>query len=333
MDQLPKERVLMKNVIAALAIALVAASCGGGAAPTTVASATTGTETTTSATPQTTTTAVIATTAVPTTTTPVATQTTTTAAPANIDVSLQDRLWAVVLVTADDVLNIRSGPGVGNGIVASAPPTKRDIALTGRYEMVGSSKWVELESFQADGWVNSYFLTPQYTTQEMNVAMDLSARMTELGNLMAAGGDISGPVSRRGLSVVYFDDDLRHYSRSDLRTAMASGDVETWSSTGCIACVDRTFAEAVGNPYLSVFDDLAIDAETLLDEVLLGGGGPFPPEAAIPVPFQNFHFVSFFDPGDDPDFDGLDWWTWLVFFDVEDGEVVIAGMAPAAWIP
>jgi hypothetical protein len=323
----------MKKVIAALVIALVATSCGGGASTTTAAPATTLAETTTSTAAQTTTTDAATTTDAPLTTTTVVAQTTTTTEPAQIEAALRDRLWAVVLVTADDVLNIRGGPGVGNGIVASAPPTKRDIALTGRFEMVGSSKWVELESFQAGGWVNSYFLTPQYTTQEMNVAMDLSGRMAELGNLMTTGGDISGPMSRRGLSVVYFDDDLRHYSSSALQTIMASADLESWSSTGCIACVDRTFADAVGNTYLSVFDDLLIDADTLLDDVLLGGGGPFPPEAAIPVPFQNFHFVSFFDPGDDPDFDGLDWWTWLVFFDIEDGEAVIAGMAPAAWIP
>lgn len=114
---------------------------------------------------------------------------------------------------------------------------------------------------------------------------------------------------------------------------MSSAAIETWSSTGCFGCVERTFVEAVGDTYLSVFDDLLVDAETLLDGVLLGGGGPFPPEAAIPVPFQNFHFVSFFDPGDNPDFAGLDWWTWLVFFDIEDGDAVIAGMAPAAWAP
>jgi hypothetical protein len=322
----------MKKVIAAIVLALVGASCGGGASSTTTAPITTApvVTTTPSAVPLTTTTT--STTVAPVTTTTTG-PTTTTSEPAQVDPLLQDRLWAVVLVTADDVLNIRSGPGVGNPIVAAAPPTERDLALTGRFETVGSSRWVELASFETGGWVNSYFLTPQYTTQEIDVAMDTLGRMAELGDLMSTGGDISDPMSRRGLSVIYFDDELRHYSRADLQTIMSSADVITWSSTGCMACVDRTFAQAVGDTYLSVYDDLPNDAQTLLDDVLIGGGGPFPPEAAIPVPFQNFHFVSFFDPGDDPDFGGLDWWTWLVFFDIEDGQAVIAGMAPAAWAP
>ncbi|GBE25693.1 hypothetical protein BMS3Bbin02_01981 [bacterium BMS3Bbin02] len=320
----------MKKVLAALAFALVGASCGGGASTTTTVTAATTAlpATTTTATPTTTSTSTTST-----STTTTAAPVTTTTEPVNVDAALQDRLWAVVLVTADDVLNIRSGPGVSNEIVAAAPPTKRGLALTGRYEMVGLSTWVELASFESGGWVNAYFLTPQYTTEEIDVAMDTWGRMAELGDLMSAGGDISGPMSRRGLNLVYFDDELRHYSRGDLQTVMSSAAIETWSSTGCIGCIERTFAEAVGDTYLSVFDDLLIDAETLLDDVLLGGGGPFPPEAAVPVPFRNFHFVSFFDPGDNPDFDGLDWWTWLVFFDIENGDAVIAGMAPVAWAP
>lgn len=323
----------MKKVIAAIAFALVSASCGGGASTTTsVTGATTASQATTTTVAAPATTATPTTSAAPTPTTTIATTTTTTAA-VNVDAALQDRLWAVVLVTADDVLNIRSGAGVSNGIVAAAPPTKRDLALTGRFEMVGASRWVELASFEVGGWVNSYYLTPQYTTAEIDTAMDTWGRMSELGNLMAAGGDISGPTSRRGLNLVYFDDELRHYSRSDLLTVMSSTAIETWSSTGCFGCVQRTFVEAVGDTYLNVFHDMPVDAEMLLDGVLVGGGGPFPPEAAIPVPFQNFHFVSFFDPGDDPNLAGLDWWTWLVFFDIEDGDAVIAGMAPAAWAP
>lgn len=70
-----------------------------------------------------------------------------------------------------------------------------------------------------------------------------------------------------------------------------------------------------------------------LDIILLGGNGPFPPEAAIPTQFQNFHWAVIHDPGDDPKLGGIDWQTWFDYYDYEVGRAKIVGLSPAAWSP
>jgi len=57
------------------------------------------------------------------------------------------------------------------------------------------------------------------------------------------------------------------------------------------------------------------------------------PEAAIPPELRNFHYRGVFDPGDDPQYGGLDWTTWYVFVDYEQGQPVIVAMVYDAWVP
>jgi hypothetical protein len=68
---------------------------------------------------------------------------------------------SVVLVAPDDVLNVRSGPGVEYEIVANLSPTTAGVRLTGRQEVVGSSTWVEIVIGHGTGWVNGHYLAEQ----------------------------------------------------------------------------------------------------------------------------------------------------------------------------
>jgi hypothetical protein len=92
----------------------------------------------------------------------------------------------------------------------------------------------------------------------------------------------------------------------------------------------RTFAEAVGDSFVSVFDDP--DVSVKYDEAELGGNG-IPAEYAIPFEFDGLHFVSLYDSGDDPQYGGLDWKAWYVSIDFEDGEPVVVGLTVNEWSP
>jgi hypothetical protein len=70
---------------------------------------------------------------------------------------------SVVLVPSDEVLNVRSGPGVDNDIITSLSPTATGVILTGRKTMVGSSVWVEIVTEQGTGWVNECYLAQPET--------------------------------------------------------------------------------------------------------------------------------------------------------------------------
>ena len=66
----------------------------------------------------------------------------------------------VVLVTPDEVLNIRSGPGVENDIEGIYSSNETDIALSGASEIVDGSRWVQVcVEGEPVGWVNATYLT------------------------------------------------------------------------------------------------------------------------------------------------------------------------------
>lgn len=70
--------------------------------------------------------------------------------------------YRVVGVAANDVLNIRSGPGVSYGIVGMFAPNARDLRISGCIRTLSSGAvWVEVRSTGLPGnlgWVNGRFL-------------------------------------------------------------------------------------------------------------------------------------------------------------------------------
>ncbi len=67
-----------------------------------------------------------------------------------------DRL-GVIGVEHDDVLNVRSGPGVGFEIITTLGPTGNVVA-TGQARQIPGAFWYEIEANGAIGWANLRFL-------------------------------------------------------------------------------------------------------------------------------------------------------------------------------
>lgn len=88
--------------------------------------------------------------------------TTTTTCPAGVPYDgLGPRVGdqvGVVGVAFDDSLNVRSGPGVEYGVVATLPPTANSIGVTGRALLFPSSLWYEIDTDGAIGWVNALYI-------------------------------------------------------------------------------------------------------------------------------------------------------------------------------
>lgn len=81
-----------------------------------------------------------------------------------MDHTAHERLYRVTGVAANDVLNIRSGPGASNPIVGIFPPQQRGVEITGRIRTLPSGAiWVEVIGANlrgGTGWVNGRYLTP-----------------------------------------------------------------------------------------------------------------------------------------------------------------------------
>jgi hypothetical protein len=251
--------------------------------------------------------------------------------PATDAVASED-LRRVVLVTSDDVLNVRSGPGVDNEIVGMLAPDVTVIA-TGRTAAVGASTWNELETPAGPGWVNGFFLGAVVPTGVFAGNADVVDLLTAFSDALAADADIAPFVSERGLYVAHNAPPVR-FERDRLDTLMSDATTYRWGSAALSPddpeIPQRTFAEAVGDSFVSVFDDP--DVSVKYDEAELGGNG-IPAEYAIPFEFDGLHFVSLYDSGDDPQYGGLDWKAWYVSIDFEDGEPVVVGLTVNEWSP
>lgn len=70
--------------------------------------------------------------------------------------------WCVHDVAADDVLNLRRGPGVDHPILVGIPPFSCQVTAPEPAEttQVGRSTWRRVSFLGLDGWVNTRFLTP-----------------------------------------------------------------------------------------------------------------------------------------------------------------------------
>ena len=161
-------------------LALLFSACGTDAGEST---------TTTPPATETTTTAPTTTTVAPTTVAP--TTTTLPGEPFDIVFAAGSEV-AVIGVAHDDVLNVRSGPGVEFDIVATLDPTSTDAIALGEGRLLVGSIWQAVEAGAVEGWVNSSFLAQIGSVDDQTSAVvtllggiPTGADMVELGELVA----------------------------------------------------------------------------------------------------------------------------------------------------
>ncbi len=243
------------------------------------------------------------------------------------------RLSRVALVAEDDVLNVRQDPHAEAPIVGMLIPGVV-VERNGQEEVSGSSVWVQIETPFGGFWVNSRFLSAVVSDSDFEHDPRVVELLAAFGDIIDSDGDLRPVTSRRGLYVSHHSVPIR-FAPDELASILTDPTTYQWPSNA-VGPEDldqipaRTFAEAVADSFLSAYDDP--DAVTTVNEPILGGNGRLP-EYAIPFEFQSFHYVGVHDPGDNPDYGGLDWITWYVSIDYEDGEPVIAGLTVDMWAP
>ena len=241
-------------------------------------------------------------------------------------------LRRVVLVTEDDVLNVRSGAGVDNPIVGMLAPTVT-VEVTGDETPVGSSTWVEIITPGGTGWVNAHFLGAVVPAAAFAADPAVIELLDEMTAVIEAEGDLRSVVSQRGLYVAHNARPIR-FEPDELGGILTDDTTYQWGSAalepGSPENPWRTFAEAVGDRFASTYDDP--DADVTFDEIHLGGNG-IPAEYVMAFELEGFHLVSVYDSGDDPQYGGLDWTAWYVSIDYEDGEPVVVALTVNEWSP
>lgn len=132
------------------------------------------------------------TTSAPTTTTTAPPETTTTTAPTTTTTQLSGESIdfgpregdepAVIGVAHDDVLNLRSGPGADQEIVAEIPNLYDGLVALGNTRDLGDAFWIELEYEGTTGWVHYSFVGYLGVTDDQTASV-----ISDLGESPVAG--------------------------------------------------------------------------------------------------------------------------------------------------
>jgi hypothetical protein len=305
-----------------LALALAVAACGPDAAEPTI---TTTSGVTTATSPPTT----------PATTAPSSTAATTTTTAPESDCPIV----AVVLVEADDVLNVRTGPAVGRPAVFTLAHDTSGVSRTATPPAIdGSSEWWEVAQPAGSGigWANSTYLTcahPGFATAP-------EPPQLLAGLALHAAGSTSAPawsslVSPYGLTVEHFEGATIPKTWPASQNPFTDPATYWWATeAGGDNTFQDTFASAIGAAWLDpvLNDTQGQPAGPPLANQPQQGAEAAPPWA--PALFVNLNSLSVFDPEDDPQHGGLDWRTVYVYFDWSPGNGWrIRGLSFDGWSP
>jgi hypothetical protein len=125
---------------------------------------------------------------------------------------------AVVGVEHDDVLNIRSVPGMDGAVVTTAAPTADDLVATGEARQLSQSFWYEVTVDGVMGWASvAYLAFPGAVVDDTSAYLDDHERpsaetMLELGRIVAEDYASAEPPSRIVMSVAPSVGDLGEVS-------------------------------------------------------------------------------------------------------------------------
>jgi len=240
--------------------------------------------------------------------------------------------YAVILVLPGDVLNIRSGAGVGNSIVGTLQPTTSGVMRTGPATSAGGDRWVEIQNPSGGtGWVNSNFLT-EYVPSSSFCA---DARVTELINnvksalLNSNGKLLSSLISpAHGLDLrLWRYGTVANYSPEEVQWVFQSEYEVSWGAApGSGEETKGTFTaqplpklkEVFGGNYSSHCNN-PLDLATFSLQ-------PVPPE------YSNINYYTIYKPGTEQ-YGGLDWRAWILGVEYVQGKPTLFSLIHFQWEP
>jgi hypothetical protein len=242
--------------------------------------------------------------------------------------SNQPASYAVIFVEPNDTLNVRSGPGVGFGILGTLPPAATDIQITGSGQLITGSTWVPIRRGGLTGWVNSRFLTQVVSDEAF---CDEPAVLQLLDKLETAVANQDDAIfaqlihPERGLRVrlLWYEAETQLDNQGLLNDATSYA----WGAAA------GSGEAIIGTPAQILLPQLQADflaaTETACNEILHGGTAGF---VVLPDSYALINYYSFYRPGSD-EFAGLNWGTWVVGLELWQGQYYLSTLVHYQWEP
>ena len=240
--------------------------------------------------------------------------------------------YAVINVFPDDVLNIRSGPGVQNPVVGTLQYDQSGLTRTERQTSVDGEMWVEIQNpHGGTGWVNADFLTEYVSPSSFCADARVNTLIDNLKSVVNAGNDdvlASLIHSLHGLDVrLWRYGTVANYTLEEATWVFESEYKVNWGpAPGSGEETLGTFSEAVLPKLQEVFGALYnLHCNDTLD---LGTSTlePWPPE------YANINFYTIYKPGTEQ-YGGLDWRAWTVGFEYVGGQPYLFSLIHYQWEP
>ncbi len=244
----------------------------------------------------------------------------------------QEESFFVWGVEPDDVLNVRSGPGQNQSLVATISPGSGGLGVFDVIERVGNTNWVVVEIAEDGGvgWVADRFLRPEPPAGSPVISGDANQEVLDIVDSaiegladVAALGELIGS---EGLTVAPFtfigDETLTLTADEVLNSAETE---RTWGfQTGSGDPITSSLTE-----YLDALAGraaLTSTAEIGYDE-FIGGGNTI---NNLDDVFPGATIVEYHHPGTGF-YGGLDWTSVRFVFVDEDGSLVLRALVSDQW--
>lgn len=261
-----------------------------------------------------------------------ATMPTSTPVPIATPTSAASVPYAVVMVDGNDVLNIRSGPGVSYPVIASFPYNATDVVRTGPSNTVSGATWVEVQKpGGGTGWVNFYYLTEQVTPDAFCADSRVTVLLEQFRQaVIASDGQTLAPLisAKHGLNVHYvvYTNNVVHFDPDQIVSLFTSTTSYNWGpGPGGGPDVVGTFSSAIQPKLLDVLNHPQYQA--FCQELRTPGMSP---EMAWPARYVNYRYYTLYRPASP---DSLDWRAWTLAMEYVNGQPKITAMIQYQWEP
>lgn len=243
--------------------------------------------------------------------------------------------FAVVGVYSDDVLNVRSGPGVARPIVDTIPYYGRDVEMFAGGQDVTGAWWAPIRYGTLEGWANSDYLARQVGQVGDSVA-SLAARailairdhdLAELAGLVhpVKGVTFSPYTSVRPLQGAPGTADLV-FSPAQLRSLWSDPTVYAWGT------FDGS-GEPIELPFRAYYERFVYDVDFAQPDVIgfdatIGQGNTINNIATV---YPNAVTVEYHFEGFDPEYAGMDWRSLRLVIEEYEGNWYVVGIVHDEW--
>lgn len=238
--------------------------------------------------------------------------------------------YAVVGISANDVLNIRSGAGVTNPVVSSFAYNANNVTRTGASSVVNSAEWWQVQQpGGGTGWVNSFYLTEYVPTGTFCADSRVSTLLTNLGTALknSDGAAFAALVSpKHGVDMRLANgDNPVNFSQTGVNSIFSSSSTYNWGAApGSGQNVNGTFKDVMLPKLVEVYNSSY--QLTCNDTSKVGSiSGPWPNS------YTSINFYSVYKPAT-PGVD-LDWRDFLVGIEYVNGQPYLFSLINFQWEP